>query len=49
MIAAAFAATTARSANVLRRQVSKQVVAVFSAVSSCLSVSSLNVFRIFPS
>ena len=49
MMAAAFATTAARSANVVCRQVSKQVAAVSSAVSSCLSVSSSNVFRILPS
>ena len=36
-------------ANVVRRQVSKQVAAVLSAVSSCLSVSCSNVFRVLPS
>ena len=49
IIAAAFPTTTARSANVVCRHVSKQVAAVLSAVSSCSSVSCSNVFKILPS
>lgn len=47
-IAADFATTTARSAKVLNRQVSKQVAAVLSDVSNCLLVISLNLFRTLP-